>query len=77
MKPYLETFPFQVKIFNGDVYFLFNKKLSTFALFHGNSDMGLNPYQTSVNYHATDRSRELLVQLRTLSFEKSDDAGRM
>lgn len=62
-------------MYNG-VYFLFNKKFSSFALLHGKSNLGSNPYQTSPNYHATDHSSELVVQLRTLLSEQSDDAGR-
>lgn len=77
MKPYLETFPFQMKVYNGDVYFLFNKRFSSFALFHGKSDMGLYPYQTSANYRATDHASELLMQIRTLSLEQFDVAGRV
>jgi len=38
--------------------------------------MGLNLYQTSASYQATDRASELLAQLRTLLPEQSDDAGR-
>jgi len=65
-----------MKIHNGDVYFLFKKRFSSFALFDGKINMGLNPYQTSSNYCANDRANELLVKLRTLSLEQSDDAGR-
>lgn len=64
-----------MKIHNGDVYFLFNKRFSSFALFDGKMGMGLDPYQTSTNYHATDYDNALLVKLRTLSLELSEDAG--
>jgi len=65
-----------MKIHNGDVYFLFQKRFSSFALFDAKINMGLNPCQTSANCCATDRANDLLEKLRTLSLEQSDDAGR-
>lgn len=65
-----------MKIRNGEVYCLFGKKLSSFALFNGKASMELNPYQTSPKYHVADHVNEILLQLRTLSLKYQSDAGR-
>lgn len=61
-----------VKMHKKNTYFLFNKRFSSFGLYHGGNQMGIDPYLKSINYYTTDRTHELVVNLRTLPLENSD-----
>jgi len=66
-----------VKIYTGDVYIVFKKRVSSFALFDGKTNMAPNPYQTSANYGVANCETELLVQLQKLPLEHQSDAGML
>ncbi|KAJ6817570.1 putative protection of telomeres protein 1b [Iris pallida] len=65
----------EVKIYSAEVFCLFNKRFSSFALYYGETDKGLCPYQTSASYQATDYASELIRQLRTLPLGCQSDDG--
>lgn len=51
-----------------DVYALFNKSFSTFALFEGGSSIKeFVPYQTSLRYKPRDQDKKNIMQLRKWS----------
>ncbi|XP_020266301.1 protection of telomeres protein 1a-like [Asparagus officinalis] len=61
-----------VKVHDGYVYFLFDSRTSSFALFRGKTGATLKPYQTSDNFIATDYVT--VEKLRKLSLEQFDGA---
>ncbi|ONK68354.1 uncharacterized protein A4U43_C05F10540 [Asparagus officinalis] len=63
----------EVKVHDGYVYFLFDSRTSSFALFRGKTGATLKPYQTSDNFIATDYVT--VEKLRKLSLEQFDGAG--
>ncbi|XP_058093874.1 protection of telomeres protein 1a-like isoform X2 [Magnolia sinica] len=64
-----------MKIYDGVVYALFNKKFSTFALFEGKSGEGFKPYQVSSKIQITNHDKEYITQLRTWLVDYQLDAG--
>ncbi|ONK68431.1 uncharacterized protein A4U43_C05F11430 [Asparagus officinalis] len=64
-----------VKVHDGYVYFLFDSRTSSFALFRGKTGATLKPYQTSDNFIATDYVT--VEKLRKLSLEQFDGAGSL
>lgn len=65
----------QVKIHNGDVNAVFNKKYSSFALFGAEPSDDVNPYQISSKFKLTDNDKELIKRLRTWLLDHQFDAG--
>lgn len=65
----------EVKVHNGEVYCVFTKQVSSFAIYYGKTDMGLSPYQTSARYRESNHANDLLLQLRSLPLESPSDAG--
>ncbi|XP_057952657.1 protection of telomeres protein 1b-like isoform X4 [Malania oleifera] len=47
-----------------DVYALFNKKFSAFALYEGKYCSDLNPYQISSKFHPRDQDKKFIAELR-------------
>lgn len=64
-----------IKIHNGDVNAVFNKKYSSFALFGAEPSDDVNPYQISSKFKLTDNDKELITRLRTWLLDHQFDAG--
>ncbi|XP_020271081.1 protection of telomeres protein 1b-like, partial [Asparagus officinalis] len=65
----------EMKVRNGEVCCLFGKKVSSFALFHGEINVEVTPYQTFPMYYAAEHATNLLLQLRKLPLKHQPDAG--
>lgn len=65
----------QIQIHKGEVNAVFNKKYSSFALFGGDPNDNVKPYQTSSNLKIRDIDKELITQLRTWLLDNQFDAG--
>ncbi|KAF6168950.1 hypothetical protein GIB67_038447 [Kingdonia uniflora] len=64
-----------MKAHRGEVNALFNKKLSSFALFEGKSSVSYWPYQASSNFRIRDPYKESLTSLRTWLLNFQLDSG--
>uniref|UniRef100_A0A5B7BNF8 Putative protection of telomeres protein 1b-like isoform X1 n=1 Tax=Davidia involucrata TaxID=16924 RepID=A0A5B7BNF8_DAVIN len=64
-----------MKTHGQEVYALFNKKFSSFALFEGKHGTNFVPYQVSPNFHPRDQDKKFIVGLRKWSADKELDAG--
>ncbi|GMI99505.1 Protection of Telomeres 1a [Hibiscus trionum] len=53
-----------MKIHDGDVYAVYNKKFSTFALYDGKDGQNFHPYQASLNFHAGEQDEMMIAGLR-------------
>lgn len=53
-----------MKTHGSEVYALFNKKFSSFALFDGKHGSSFVPYQVSSKYHAREQDKKFIVGLR-------------
>ena len=53
-----------MKTHNGEVYALFNKNFSAFALYEGKYGQSCNPYQTSSRYRHRDQAMTFVTGLR-------------
>ncbi|XP_042511828.1 protection of telomeres protein 1b-like [Macadamia integrifolia] len=65
----------QIKAHQGEVYALFNKKFSSFALFEGKSSGNFIPYQVSLKYHGREDDKKFLAGLRTWLLNFQLDPG--
>ncbi|XP_043696363.1 protection of telomeres protein 1b isoform X2 [Telopea speciosissima] len=65
----------QIKAHHGEVYALFNKKFSSFALFEGKSGKNFIPHQVSPKYHSRDDDKKFIAGLRTWLLNFQHDAG--
>lgn len=54
----------QMKTHEGDVYAIFNKRFSSFALYEGKNGEGFHPYQVSLRFHAREQDEKLIADLR-------------
>lgn len=66
---------FQMKTHGPDVYALFNKKFSSFALFQGKHGSDFSPYQVSSKYQPRKEDTELILDLRKWMIDFQLDAG--
>lgn len=64
-----------MKTHGSDVYALFNKKFSSFALFQGKHSSDFSPYQVSSKYQPRKEDTELIVDLRKWMIDFQLDAG--
>ncbi|EOY21313.1 hypothetical protein QUC31_007276 [Theobroma cacao] len=53
-----------MKTHEGDVYAIFNKRFSSFALYEGKNGEGFHPYQVSLRFHAREQDEKLIADLR-------------
>lgn len=61
-----------MKTHGREVYALFNKKFSSFALFEGNYSANFAPYQLSPNFRPRDQDKKFIVVLRKWSIDYLD-----
>ncbi|XP_010274733.1 PREDICTED: protection of telomeres protein 1b-like [Nelumbo nucifera] len=54
-----------IKAHHGEVYALFNKKFSSFALFEGKPNEDFTPYQVSLKFHMRGLGKDFITCLRT------------
>lgn len=52
-----------MKTHGPDIYALFNKKFSSFAIFDGKNDSNILPYQCSSKYHAREQDKKFILGL--------------
>lgn len=64
-----------MKTHGREVYALFNKKFSSFALFEGKYSTKFDPYQLSPNFWARDQDKKFIVGLRKWSVNYQLDRG--
>lgn len=64
-----------MKIHGSEVYAVFNKKFSSFALFEGKHGTGFTPYQFSSTYHARDQDKQFIMGLRKWLLEHPNATG--
>ncbi|KAG5536081.1 hypothetical protein RHGRI_023760 [Rhododendron griersonianum] len=62
----------QMKTHGRELYALFNKKFSSFALFEGNYSANFAPYQLSPNFRPRDQDKKFIVVLRKWSIDYLD-----
>lgn len=65
----------QMKIHGSEVYALFNKKFSSFALFDGKHGSSFVPYQVSSKYHAREQDKKFIVGLREWMIDHQNEIG--
>ncbi|XVE58868.1 hypothetical protein DITRI_Ditri04bG0203400 [Diplodiscus trichospermus] len=53
-----------MKIHEGDVYAIFNKKFSSFALYEGKDGESFQPYQVSLRFQAREQDEKIITSLR-------------
>lgn len=53
-----------IQMHNSEVYAIFNKRFSSFALYEGKDGQNLHPYQTSVRFHHREEDEKLTAGLR-------------
>ena len=56
-----------MKVHQGGVYAIFNKKFSSFALYEGKDGEGFHPYQVSLRFHARKQDEMIIAGLRKWS----------
>ncbi|XP_074577106.1 protection of telomeres protein 1a-like isoform X2 [Curcuma longa] len=66
----------EVKLYQGIAHGVYNKKISSFALFEGNPIEGFHNYQKSVNYQATEHEDDLLSKISTWLLHNAPEAVR-
>ncbi|KAI8542790.1 hypothetical protein RHMOL_Rhmol08G0167400 [Rhododendron molle] len=62
----------KMKTHGREIYALFNKKFSSFALFEGNYSANFAPYQLSPNFRPRDQDKKFIVVLRKWSIDYLD-----
>ncbi|KAG6531665.1 hypothetical protein ZIOFF_005481 [Zingiber officinale] len=65
----------EVKLYKGIAHGVYNKKISSFALFEGNPIEGFHNYQKSVNYQATEHDDDLLSKINAWLLHNAPEAG--
>lgn len=60
----IELSQVQMKTHNTEIYALFNKKFSTFALYEGKYGQSCDPYQTSTRFRRRDQDMTFVAGLR-------------
>ncbi|MCD7448090.1 hypothetical protein HAX54_038184 [Datura stramonium] len=58
-----------------DIYALFNKKFSSFAIFDGNNNSNFLPYQCSSIYHAREQDKKFILGLMKWLVDHKIDTG--
>lgn len=53
-----------MKMHGNEVYALFNKKFSSFAIFEGKYGVDFRPYQVSSNFHPREQDKKFVKGLR-------------
>ncbi|XVF03426.1 hypothetical protein REPUB_Repub04eG0260400 [Reevesia pubescens] len=53
-----------MKTHEGDVYAVFNKRFSSFALYEGKDGENFLPYQVSLRFHAREQDKKIIAGLR-------------
>ncbi|XP_022739002.1 protection of telomeres protein 1b-like isoform X2 [Durio zibethinus] len=53
-----------MKTHEGDVYAIFNKRFSSFALYEGIDGENFHPYQVSLRFHAREQDNKIIADLR-------------
>ncbi|XVF53782.1 hypothetical protein PTKIN_Ptkin05aG0126400 [Pterospermum kingtungense] len=53
-----------MKVHDGDVYAIFNKKFSSFALYEGKDGEGFHPYQVSLRFNTREQDEKIIADLR-------------
>ncbi|XWS60852.1 hypothetical protein CRYUN_Cryun07bG0073100 [Craigia yunnanensis] len=53
-----------MKSHEGDVYAIFNKKFSSFALYEGKDGENFHPYQVSLRFYAREQDEKIIASLR-------------
>ncbi|KAJ4951684.1 hypothetical protein NE237_028516 [Protea cynaroides] len=64
-----------IKVHHGETCALFNKKISSFALFGGKSSRNFIPFQVSPKYHSRDDDKKFITDIRTWLLNFQLDAG--
>lgn len=64
-----------MKTHGSEVYALFNKKFSSFALFEGKHGTHFVPYQVSPRFHARGQDKKFIVGLRKWLVDYKLDSG--
>lgn len=68
-------FGLQMKTHGPDIYALFNKKFSSFAIFDGKNDSNILPYQCSSKYHAREQDKKFILGLMKWLVDHKIDTG--
>ncbi|XP_071903411.1 protection of telomeres protein 1b-like [Coffea arabica] len=64
-----------MKMHGSEVYAVFNKKFSSFALFEGKHGRSFVPYQFSATYHAREQDKKFILELRKWLIEHPNETG--
>ena len=64
-----------MKTHGSEIYAVFNKKFSSFALFEGKHSTDFIPYQVSSKFHARQQDKKFIVGLRRWLVDHRLDIG--